>query len=156
MEIAKQYPYPVASPYSIILDETNTYESRPWAIHFSLYQALKLVTLPVLTQYLTSEIPLKEMDRKSVQKINGAIGRIRCPFFSDWITLVYSIRKNVNEDKLGFSPIFPVKESLAAVKKEVKAFSEDFERLRWFPLPNEIRDELRDGTCCPTAQILHV
>lgn len=53
--VIQSYPYPVAHPYSVVFDENQTPQTRVWALHFTTYQALKVICLPVVSQYLTDQ-----------------------------------------------------------------------------------------------------
>jgi tetratricopeptide (TPR) repeat protein len=62
-----------------------------------------MVALPLVGQYLSE--PIDESNPETVRKLNTAIASIRAPFFSDWIELVYSLRKHL--PKVGITPLFP-------------------------------------------------
>jgi tetratricopeptide (TPR) repeat protein len=122
MESARQrvlndFPYPVAFPYAIALDHERDLPSRRWALCFTEYQLLRMVCLPLVSQYLREEI--QEESRDSVSAVNRAIAAIRCPFFSDWITLVHTLRRHL--PKLIAEPLFPrLPQALDALKESVE------------------------------------
>src|SRR3989442_9021032 len=76
------FPYPVAYPYSLIFDDSDKPSNRRWALCFTVYQLLRLVCLPLVSQYLRDAIDTNARD--SVTALNRAIAAIRSPFFSDW------------------------------------------------------------------------
>ena len=107
------WPYPVAYPYSLIFDERDVPSNRRWALCFTTYQLLRLVCLPLVSQYLRDEIDTNARD--SVTALNRAIAAIRSPFFSDWITLAYTLRRHLG--RVGITPLFPrLGEALEALK----------------------------------------
>ena len=119
-EIVKTYPYPVAKPYSIIIDESRSSQERLWSVPFTLYQALRIVTLPLLSQYLNDlrkaeEIPQEKIE--SVKSINEAVARIRCPFFNDWIRHYLTLCKHIPE--LFSNPFFPLLSNELKSKVEI-------------------------------------
>ena len=108
-EVVINYPYPVAKPYSIIGDETESPQQKLWSLPFTLYQILRIVTLPLVSQYLNDGRNIddfSEEELKSVKSINEAVARIRCPFFSDWIGLYLTLCKHM--PKLFEKPFFPL------------------------------------------------
>jgi len=101
--VLDQFPTPVAYTYSLIFDPALSASSRRWALCFTEYQLLRMVTLPLVGQYLRG--PIDESDPETIRKLNTAIASIRAPFFSDWIELVYALRKHL--PKVGIAPLFP-------------------------------------------------
>ena len=114
--ILDDFPYPVAYPYSLIFDESQQASLRRWSLYFTEYQALRMVALPLVGQYLSEEID--ESDPETIRKLNTAIASIRAPFFSDWIELAYSLRKHL--PKVGIAAFFPgLSQALDALGKKV-------------------------------------
>ena len=115
--ILDDFPYPVAHPYSLIFDESQPASLRRWSLCFTEYQALRMVALPLVGQYLSEEID--ESDPETIRKLNTAIASIRAPFFSDWIELAYSLRKHL--PKVGIVAFFPgLSQALDALGKKVE------------------------------------
>jgi tetratricopeptide (TPR) repeat protein len=112
--VLNDFPYPVAYPYSLIFDARNTPSNRRWALCFTEYQLLRMVCLPLVSQYLQEGVD--ERAGGSISSINSAIAAIRSPFFSDWITLTHTLRRHL--PKVGIEPLFPgLGEALEAVKQ---------------------------------------
>ncbi|MFO1419591.1 MAG: tetratricopeptide repeat protein [Candidatus Competibacteraceae bacterium] len=112
--ILDRFPYPVAYPYSLIFDADEKPSIRRWALCFTEYQALRLVCLPLVSQYLRE--PIDETAEKSIKALNTAIAAIRSPFFSDWISLLFALRKHL--PKVGITPLFGgLDAALAALKQ---------------------------------------
>lgn len=115
--ILNKYPYPVAYPYKLIVDETKGNWNRLWPIGFTQYQLLKTVVLPLVGQYLYEDID--ESASSSIKNINRAIASIKSPFHSDWINSVHCFSKNLK--KTGIEPIFPeITNAIEKLKKEVE------------------------------------
>jgi hypothetical protein len=101
--LAHEFPYPVTYPYALIFTPTDTASNRRWALCFTTYQLLRMVCLPLVGQYLQQEIDTNARD--SITALNRAIAAIRAPFFSDWITLLHTLRRHLT--RLGIAPLFP-------------------------------------------------
>jgi tetratricopeptide (TPR) repeat protein len=119
--ILDDFPTPVAYTYSLIFDEGRNASVRRWALCFTEYQALRLIALPLVGQYLRADLSgidfLKDKaSENALRSLNKAIAGIRAPFFSDWITLVETLRDWM--PTLGLTPLFP---SLAPALKQIKA-----------------------------------
>jgi hypothetical protein len=97
------FPYPVAYPYSLIFDEDDKPSNRRWALCFTEYQLLRTVCLPLVCQYLRE--PINDNARDSISSLHRAVVAVRSPFFSDWITLVHTLRRHL--PKVGIDPLFP-------------------------------------------------
>jgi hypothetical protein len=89
--VVRDFPYPIAYPYSLIFDDSQTPSLRRWALCFTEYQLLRVVCLPLVCQYLREAVD--ESARDSIASLNRAVAAIRSPFFSDWITLVHTLRQ---------------------------------------------------------------
>ena len=50
--VLTDFPYPIAYPYSLIFDAGDTPSNRRWALCFTEYQLLRMVCLPLVSQYL--------------------------------------------------------------------------------------------------------
>jgi tetratricopeptide (TPR) repeat protein len=100
--ILDRFPYPVAYPYSLIFDANEKPSIRRWALCFTEYQALRLVCLPLVSQYLRE--PIDETAEKSIKALNTAIAAIRSPFFSDWIHLLSALHRHL--PTAGITPLF--------------------------------------------------
>ncbi|MFN3422720.1 MAG: hypothetical protein ACK40X_13460, partial [Armatimonadota bacterium] len=113
-EIITQMPYPIASVYADLDDESVSLQMRREALYFSVYQLMRTVGLTLVGQYLTQEPP-ENASYQTRQKLNRAIAGIRCPYFSDWITLLNTLNKVATELKLDFFPEFA--DAMANVKR---------------------------------------
>ena len=102
--VLNDFPYPVAFPYSLIFDEKEKPSIRRWALCFTEYQLLRMACLPLVSQYLDAE-EVDQTQPKGVEAINRAIAAIRSPFFSDWITLLHTLRRHL--PRVGIEPLFP-------------------------------------------------
>ena len=96
--ILDDFPTPVAYTYSLIFDEDRNASVRRWALCFTEYQALRLIALPLVGQYLRADLSAIDFPRdkameSALRSLNKAIAGIRAPFFSDWITLVETLRR---------------------------------------------------------------
>jgi hypothetical protein len=94
--ILDEFPTPIAYSYALIFDAARNPSVRRWALCFTEYQALRLVALPLVGQYLRGDLSGIDLERDkvaktAVEKLNTAIAGIRAPFFSDWITLVETL-----------------------------------------------------------------
>jgi hypothetical protein len=125
VDVVKDYPYPVALPYRIAWDEGEELARRVWAIPLTALQAVKLTTLPMVAQYLLADfIPSEEPEtRAACDAINRAIAGIRCPHYSDWLTLLHTLARHLG--RLGIRPVFPVDTDTfrSALGKKVRPFS---------------------------------
>ena len=118
--ILDEFPTPVAYTYSLIFDEDRNASVRRWALCFTEYQALRLIALPLVGQYLRADLSAIDFPRdkameNALRSLNKAIAGIRAPFFSDWITLVETLRNWM--PTLGLTPLFP---SLSPALKQLK------------------------------------
>jgi len=114
------FPYPIAYPYSLVFNENNNPSDRRSAICFTVYQLLRMVCLPLVSQYLIE--PVGQTVHEGVKSLNTAIGSIRSPFFSDWIALVFTLAKYL--PKVGIDPLFAsLSQSLDMLRnKEIRPF----------------------------------
>ncbi len=101
--ILNDFPYPIAYPYSLIFDESDKPSNRCWALCFTEYQLLRVVCLPLVSQYLREEINRDAAE--SISALNKAVAGIRSPFFSDWIVLINTLRRHLA--KVGIETLFP-------------------------------------------------
>src|SRR5262249_9656937 len=108
--IQNDFPTPVAYSYALIFDRKRSPSVRRWALCFTEYQTLRLIGLTLVSQYLRSNLAGIDFEKDkaaqtAVEKLNTAIAGIRAPFFSDWITLVETLRSRLPALKL--TPLFP-------------------------------------------------
>jgi hypothetical protein len=104
------FPTPVAYSYGLVFDRDRSPSVRRWALCFTEYQALRLIGLTLAGQYLRADLAGIDFEKDkaaqtAVEKLNTAIAGIRAPFFSDWITLVETLRRRLPALKL--TPFFP-------------------------------------------------
>ena len=130
--IRDQFPTPVAYPYALIFDPAHDPSVRRWALCFTEYQVLRTIALPLVGQYLRADLAGLDPEgdkaaQAAITKLNTAIAGIRAPFFSDWITLVETLRAQL--PALGLRPLFP---GLGSALDSLKA-----REPREFPLPGE-------------------
>jgi len=152
----RTFPYPVAMAYRIARDPQEIPVRRLWALHFTVLQALKLTTLPVVAQYLKDPRPTEKMDREAVEAINRAIAGIRQPHFGDWITLFWTLAEHI--PTLGIEPVFPLPELAKWIKeRKVKPFSREYssqgsEWLNHLEAFRELRNGLAHGGMFPPEE----
>lgn len=109
-----ELPYPIAYPYSLVFAEETPASARRWALCFTGYQVLRTLCLPLVGQYLRS--PIDEQATDAVANLNRAIAAIRSPFYSDWITLLYALRRYL--PRVGLTPLFSsLSDALNALKE---------------------------------------
>jgi len=130
--IRDQFPTPVAYSYALIFDPAHDPSVRRWALCFTEYQVLRTLALPLVGQYLRADLAGLDLEgdkaaQAAITKLNTAIAGIRAPFFSDWITLVETLRARL--PALGLTPLFP---GLGPALDSLKA-----REPREFPLPGE-------------------
>jgi tetratricopeptide (TPR) repeat protein len=101
--ILNDFAYPVAYPYGLIFDLRDSPSTRRWALCFTVYQALRMVCLPLVGQYLREPIDAQAVS--SIAALNTAITRIRSPFFQDWITLLHTLSRHL--PRVGLQSLFP-------------------------------------------------
>jgi hypothetical protein len=101
--VLESFPYPIAYPYSLAFAAERTPADRCWALCFTEYQLLRTVCLPLLGQYLREGGDDAAAD--SLSALNRTVAAIRSPFFSDWITLVFTLRRHL--PRVGIEPLFP-------------------------------------------------
>jgi tetratricopeptide (TPR) repeat protein len=112
--VLNDFPYPVAYPYSLTFDESDRPSNRRWALCFTEYQLLRMACLPLVSQYLRE--PIDETAQDAIAALNRAVASIRSPFFSDWITLLHTLRKHL--PRVGLVPLFPrLGDALDALKE---------------------------------------
>jgi tetratricopeptide (TPR) repeat protein len=102
--VLDDFPYPVAYPYALVFDAGQPASIRRWALCFTEYQLLRMIALPLVGQYLSQD-PIDESDAETIRKLNTAMASIRAPFFSDWLDLVYALRKHLH--RVNITPLFP-------------------------------------------------
>lgn len=77
--------------------EVDTLQASPTvrrkALYFTVYQLLRSSTFPLLGQYLTGTPP-PAAAAGAQASLNRAIAALRCPHFSDWISLARTLRKH--------------------------------------------------------------
>jgi tetratricopeptide (TPR) repeat protein len=108
--ILNEFPTPVAYTYAFIFDLHRDASVRRWALCFTEYQTLRLIGLTLVGQYLRADLEGIDFEKdkaaqKAVENLNTAIAGIRAPFFSDWITLVETLRSRL--PALRLTPLFP-------------------------------------------------
>jgi hypothetical protein len=121
-EIIQNMPYPIARVYADLENATSSLQEKREALYFTVYQLMRTVGLTLVGQYLTRGVPA-DAGYQARDRLNKAIARIRCPFFSDWITLLNTLRRYGEELKLDFFPEFPdamqkVRQSRVEVPRE--------------------------------------
>ena len=97
------FPYPVAHPYALIFDSALSAVERRWALCFTQYQALRMLVLTLVSQYLRE--PINEGAKESVRVVNERIAALRSPMFSDWITAIRTLPRQWAN--LNLQPTFP-------------------------------------------------
>lgn len=112
--ILDEFPYPIAAVYAELDNPEKNIVLRHEALYFTVYQLMRTVGLTLIGQYLTQDLPEKAT-RRAKDAINRAIARIRCPHYSDWITLLFTLRKYSDQLGLDFFPEF--KTAMDEVKK---------------------------------------
>src|SRR5438105_10061592 len=83
--VLDDFPTPVAYSYALAFDTSRSPSVRRWALCFTEYQALRLVALPLVGQYLRADLKALDFEgdkaaRTAVEKLNTAIAGIRAPF----------------------------------------------------------------------------
>ena len=99
--VLDDFPFPMAYPYKLIFDPAIAPSSRRWALCFTEYQLLRLLTLPMVGQYLREPIT---PNPDSIRALNSAITGIRAPFFSDWIGLAHVLNVPRGGYRIAVSP----------------------------------------------------
>lgn len=95
----EDYPYPIAHPYNVATDEDKPPYKRFMNLIFTYQQVLRVLTLPMVGQYLTSDMPTEEMPQKDIHSVNQAIARLRSPGLRDWETLFHTLLNHLGEGK---------------------------------------------------------
>ena len=114
-----ELPFPVARPAAVAFDESVEVPAqlKVWDLMFTAYQALRMVSLPVVSQYLDHPISTQDMgDQRAVGSIGRALARIRCPHFGDWVTLLETLARHVTEPKVGFDPDLPLADIVRTIR----------------------------------------
>ncbi len=117
--VLEAFPYPIAYPYAQVLDGAASATTRCESLDFTVYQLLRLVCLPLVSQYLRQPGEAATAGRDPVGAhalaINRSVAAIRCPFFSSWISLAHALAKHLPQ--ASGSPLFPeLGPALAALK----------------------------------------
>ena len=136
-EMIKKFPYPIAAVYADLEDANSSPQTGREAVYFAAYQLMRTVGLTLVGQYLTYDLPA-EASVKAQQSLNRAIGGLRSPFFSSWITLLNTLDKHRLTLKLDFMPEFH--DAMEAVKKSKVSVPKAYglnqgtrcEELNWF------------------------
>ncbi|MFA4029510.1 MAG: hypothetical protein GDYSWBUE_000537 [Candidatus Fervidibacterota bacterium] len=134
--ITQQMPYPIASVYADMDDEGKSLQMRREALYFTVYQLMRTIGLTLVGQYLTQEPP-QSAPYQTRQRLNRAIAGIRCPHFSDWITLTNTLYRVHKELGLDFFPEFAdamekVRQSKVGVPREYGLdYGARYENLNW-------------------------
>lgn len=76
--VLSDYPYPIAYPCSLALLADDPASKRVWALCFTVYQAVRLLCLPLVGQYLAG--PVDESAVAAIRRLNEDIARIRSPY----------------------------------------------------------------------------
>lgn len=120
-----QAPTPVVVPVSIAFGEEQPYRKRHDALCFAVYQLLRCTGLLLLSEVLTTDRPrdLGENARRAVARV---LSQIRCPFFSDWITLLGTMTRH--REALGFRFFDPSQMELLRRVKQWKVSPAGFEK----------------------------
>jgi tetratricopeptide (TPR) repeat protein len=107
--VRDELPYPIAYPYALIFAEQGpngeplSWADRRWALCFTEYQLLRVVCLALVGQYLREEIDATR--KAAVEKLKGAVARLRSPFFSDWISVLNTLAERLPQ--VGITPCLP-------------------------------------------------
>ncbi len=130
--VMDDFPTPIAYVYSLIGDRALNASVRRWALCFTQYQLLRIVTLPLVGQYLRADLSAIDLDRDepakaSIKALNTKIAGIRAPFFSDWIDLAHTFAKRL--PALRLEPVIPGLETALKALKDRQAYP--------FTLPGE-------------------
>ncbi len=75
--VLDDFPYPVAYPYALVFDANQPASIRRWALCFTEYQLLRMVSLPLVGQYLGE--PIDQTATDSIRALNIAVASIRAP-----------------------------------------------------------------------------
>jgi len=113
-EVISQMPYPIASVYADLENPQAPPQMQREAVYFTAYQLMRTVGLTLVGQYLTQPLP-EGASYRARQSLNRAIVGIRCPHFSDWITLLNTLHKYHRELGLDFFPEF--EQAMEAVRQ---------------------------------------
>ena len=118
--VLNSFPHPIAFPYSLAHRHETSPSEACWLICLTAYQVLRVICLPLVSQSLREPIDQHRMDpsaRNAVHSLNRAIAAIRSPCFSDWITLVNTLRRRL--PALDIEPFFPeLSAALAGLQAE--------------------------------------
>ncbi|GMU41974.1 MAG: hypothetical protein AMXMBFR23_28400 [Chloroflexota bacterium] len=115
-ELIERLPYPVARAAAVAFDEGATPQLRLWNVPHAAYQALRMVTLPVVAQYLDAPVETAAMaDQKAVADIAAALAELRHPFYPSWVTLLDTLAKKVTPSTVGIEPLLPLRDVKAAL-----------------------------------------
>lgn len=85
----ERFPVPVAAAYAHLDDPLSSWQNRRAALHFTVYQAMRMVALPLIGQYLR----LEAADAEASRCFDKALAKLHCPHYNDWITLLHTARK---------------------------------------------------------------
>ena len=117
--VRDDFPHPIALPYSLIFDPSLSAADRRWALCFTQYQALRLVVLAHISQYLRDK-KLDTTAEAAVKTANEQIAGLRSPMFSNWVTAARTLPRQWSALKL--SPPFPgLAETLKALPSVVRS-----------------------------------
>lgn len=87
----ERYPYPIALAYAHLDDPAQSWQTRRTALHFTVYQAMRMAVLPLVGQHLGRE--QGDGDIEATRSFEKALTRLQSPHFSDWITAVHTARR---------------------------------------------------------------
>jgi len=152
-----QMPYPIASVYADLDDDRQSWRNRHEALYFTAYQLMRTVGLTLVGQYLTQEPP-QSASPQTRRRLNRAIAGIRCPHFSDWITLLDTLHRHSQELQLNFFPEFAgamnrVRQSRVSVPFEYALdYGARYQNLTWLEAflalrNNSAHARIRDEVC---------
>jgi hypothetical protein len=114
-------PLPIAAVYADLDDPAATPQTRREAVYFCAYQLMRTVGLTLVGQYLTQQPPASAT-YKARQSLNRSVADVRSPHFSDWISLLYTLRSHGAALGLDFFPAFAASmDAVRASKVEVPA-----------------------------------
>ncbi|MCS6920117.1 MAG: tetratricopeptide repeat protein [Fimbriimonadales bacterium] len=100
-----RWPYPIAAVFLDVDNERLSLQQRRAALYFVPYQTMRTVGLTLVGQYLTYELP-PDAPADAQRSLNNAIRMVRVPHFSDWITLLRTLRNCAHALQLDFFPEF--------------------------------------------------
>jgi tetratricopeptide (TPR) repeat protein len=112
-DVCQRLPFPIAAVYADLDRADASPQTRREAVYFTAYQLMRTVGLTLVGQYLTRPLP-PAASLKARDSLNRAIAGVRAPHFTDWIGLLYALRRYAAALGLDFFDPFPA--ALDAVK----------------------------------------